>query len=396
MSWKDKYRQGSFRGIPFDVKAIESGFGRRQVTHEYPAQDLPFTEDLGRKYDEFTVDAYVIGSNYDVKRDRLIAACRDEASAGVLVHPYLGEKMVYCKGLRVRESSDEGGMAVLSMTFIEAGLPLYPSVVVDSAAAVSKKAEAVKTAAKASFLSKFTTSGPGFLATAAAEQVRAFGAAFNATMGPLRATAAEAAELARDIYSLQAAAEDIVLDAELLMDEVTGAIGKVRSAYQKGLQALDKLLGQSDEAYAGSTATPARKQQQKNHNAFLELVRSHAIAEASTEAVEAAYGSYEDAIDSRDLVLDYLDTETETTDNDDLYSALQALRAEVARGVPDQASQLPRLITVTPTTTTPALVLAYRLYGDASREEEIVARNLPRHPGFLIGGEALEVLSNAE
>jgi len=42
----------------------------------------------------------------------------------------------------------------------------------------------------------------------------------------------------------------------------------------------------------------------------------------------------------------------------------------------------------------PAIVLAYRLYGDAERADEIVARNRVRHPGFVPGGQPLEVLSN--
>jgi prophage DNA circulation protein len=47
--------------------------------------------------------------------------------------------------------------------------------------------------------------------------------------------------------------------------------------------------------------------------------------------------------------------------------------------------------------TQPALVLAQRLYGDPAsveaRAAEIVARNKVRHPGFVPGGVALQVLS---
>jgi prophage DNA circulation protein len=41
------------------------------------------------------------------------------------------------------------------------------------------------------------------------------------------------------------------------------------------------------------------------------------------------------------------------------------------------------------------LVLAYEQYGDVEREEEIFLRNkiLIKHPGFLPGGEVLEILS---
>ena len=42
-----------------------------------------------------------------------------------------------------------------------------------------------------------------------------------------------------------------------------------------------------------------------------------------------------------------------------------------------------RLVDVTPKESLPAVVLAYRLYGDATRAEEIVTRNKVIHPGFL-------------
>ena len=47
----------------------------------------------------------------------------------------------------------------------------------------------------------------------------------------------------------------------------------------------------------------------------------------------------------------------------------------------------------TPQATLPALVIAHRLYGDATRADEVCVRNNVRHPGALRGGMALEVLS---
>lgn len=42
-----------------------------------------------------------------------------------------------------------------------------------------------------------------------------------------------------------------------------------------------------------------------------------------------------------------------------------------------------QLVNVTPTETTPAVVLAYQRFGDATREGEIVQRNKINHPGFV-------------
>ncbi|MNJ70394.1 hypothetical protein D3C77_668450 [compost metagenome] len=42
-----------------------------------------------------------------------------------------------------------------------------------------------------------------------------------------------------------------------------------------------------------------------------------------------------------------------------------------------------RLVDVTPEQSLPALVLAYRRFGDATRAGEVVQRNRIRHPGFV-------------
>ncbi len=65
------------------------------------------------------------------------------------------------------------------------------------------------------------------------------------------------------------------------------------------------------------------------------------------------------------------------------------------RAVPGEASDLPRLLRYVPPATVPSLVLAHRLYGDVALEADLVARNRVARPGFMLGGQALEVLSAA-
>lgn len=398
MSWKDSLRAASFRGVQFFVESIESAYGRRQVTHEYPANDTPYTEDLGRKFDEFTVEGYLLGDDYPAQRDRMIAACRDHATAAVLVHPYQGEKSVYCTGLRTRESSDKGGMVVLQLTFREAGIAALPAAVADAQAAVAAKAEAAKEAAKQSFLQKYVTQGlPAYVLASASAAIGRFGDLFTGgLLGPLGGAAGDIADFAKQLDQIRATATDIALRADEAASNLRSAIGQVRGAYANGLEALNSLLEKVTPGERTSTAgmTAGRRQEQDNALAIIGLIRVTAIAEAASTAAAQDFPSYDDAIEQRNRLLDHIDADAETAD-DDTYLALMALRAELARGVPDATRQLPRIIRYTPMTTAPALVLAQRLYGDASREAEIVARNTPRHPGFMPGGRPLEVLSDA-
>jgi prophage DNA circulation protein len=53
---------------------------------------------------------------------------------------------------------------------------------------------------------------------------------------------------------------------------------------------------------------------------------------------------------------------------------------------------LPSVTQVVPQQTLPALVQAYQLYGDSTRDTDLVNRNLLQHPGFIPAGEPLEVV----
>src|SRR5688572_26751846 len=93
--WLQNFRQASFRGVGFLIDSVDSQFGRHVVTHEYPQRDIPFSEDLGRKARRFSMTAYLVGGDYMLARDVLIAACELPGS-GLLVHPYQGELQVVC------------------------------------------------------------------------------------------------------------------------------------------------------------------------------------------------------------------------------------------------------------------------------------------------------------
>jgi len=79
--------------------------------------------------------------------------------------------------------------------------------------------------------------------------------------------------------------------------------------------------------------------------------------------------------------------------NDDVYRAFESLRLAVVTDLRRRAVARPGLSSHTPQVTTPALVVAHRLYGDATRADEICVRNGVPHPGALRGGMPLEVLS---
>lgn len=413
MGWRDNYRAASFRGVPFFVESADSTHGRRQAVHEHAQRDVPYTEDLGRKAREFSVSGYLIGLEYQAQRDELIKAC-ETAGPGVLVHPYRGEMTVTCRGLGVSESSGEGGMCVVKLTFLEAGEASYPSAKVDTVNAISAKGNAVTAAAEQSFVSEFLTTGfPAYVADSAATGLAELGEFMAAPglsfAGDLQAASdfyAQAKGLASDAFGL-------VQQPLNMVSRITGLFGSIRSAFgSNAFSMLTSLFDRSPSSYIGSTATPSRQQQATNSLAMNALIRQVAVAEAAKAAVvtqtsvvsaggvpqtsvtPTIYDSYQAAIKVREELVDRIDAESEATPNDQVYVALSDLRTSVVQAVPNPEQDLARIVQYTPRETLPSLLVAYQIYGDAGRADEIAARNNPRHPGFLMGGNQLEVLAD--
>jgi prophage DNA circulation protein len=415
MAWRDNYRAATFRGVGFFVATADSSHGRRQAVHETAQRDIPYTEDLGRKSREFGITGYLLGKEYDVAREDLIKAC-EQAGPGVLVHPYRGELTVVCRGLTVSESSDEGGKCTLTLTFLEAGEASYPSAKVDSVNAISEKAGAVTEAGKENFVSDFLTKGyPSFVAEAATTQIKGLSDFLSSPEFIVSSDVQAVSDYYDQVKGIGSDAFELIQTPFALADKVAGAIGSIRSAF--GGRAFGMLMGlynqyfSSDDGNSGSR-TPSRQQVATNTNAVAGLVRQAAISQAAVAAVvtqttedvsnggtkttstPTKYDSYESAITVRTELADGLDEESETTTSDLVYVAVTDLRTAVVQAVPDPEQDLPRLATFSPRQTLPSLVVAYQLYGDAGRAEDIVVRNDPRRPGFLMGGKQLEVLAN--
>ncbi len=395
MTWRDNYRTASFRGAAFHVESADSNHGRRQAVHEFAQRDVPYTEDLGRKAREFSVTGYLIGKNYQIARDALVAAC-ETPGPGQLVHPYRGELTVVCRGLTVSESSQDGGMCRVSITFLESGKASFPSAVTDSINAIGKAGNSVTDAARGGFLSRFLTDGfPAFVRDAAAARLTQV-TDFLASPGfSLAGELDAAADYAYSVRELAADAYDLVLEPTKLADRLLDVFGMVRSAFGgNSFGMLSSIFSSFDDTYTGSTTTPSRQQQGANYDAMGELVRQVSISEAAKSAVVTEFPSYQEAIATREVLLEAIDEEAEYTTNDEAFVSLVALRAEVVRGIPQDGQRLPQLVEYVPPSTLPALVVAHNLYGNASGAEEITARDTPRHPGFLIGGQPLEVLAD--
>lgn len=373
MSWRDQLRQASFRSVECLYEAADREGGRRLVVHEYPQRDEPDIEDLGRRPRRFRLDLYLLASQlgdaYWPQRDRLTEALEAEGP-GTLVHPYYGAVEVHVESFSERYSTREGGMVRYACTFVAATAPRQPRRSLVTQDALLGAADDVDAAVRDRFLERWSTARlPEFVRDAADRVVDA----------------------AREALGLPTSVAVAINDAASVVDELQGARAELATL---GLPRIRRLRGFGDDLDDVPRSTPSKRQQADNQDAVVDVVRATVLTAAAEAAASTVFDSVDEAMAVRADLLAEIDDQALTAD-DPTFEALRALRAALVEDTGARGAGLPNVLTITPTEIEPALVIAQRMYGDARRAEDIVTRNNIRHPGFVPGGQTLEVLSDA-
>lgn len=379
MSWREQLQDASFRGVPFFVEERDLSGGRRKVVHEYPGRDKPYVEDMGRKAKPFSYQCYVLGDDYLAAAQALENAL-DRFGPGELVDPWIGRTRVDALEYRRKDHTKKGGYAEFSIEFIEAGDNKQPAAVVNSGAAVSSAVDALNEQATAVFVDSFSVAGQPRWSVdqindalgSLAQQIRGNTARLLSQIGQPNLLAA----------SLITAAGSVVREGELALLAFERAIN-----IGKGLPTIS----------IGSSIDAGRA---RNQWAMVSLARQAALGQAAAAASTTDLISRDDAtqlLQVADAAIEQLQSDVDPFGqpvDSSIYYAMSDIRAALVRHVQQTGLQLPRLRQFTPATTEPALVIAHRLYGDALRDGEIIQRNRIRDPGFVRGGESLEVLAD--
>lgn len=419
-TWEN-LRPASFRGVAFEVESHSESGGRRVELHEYPLRDTPYAEDLGKKAGKWQIEAFLVNgkSGYAERRDKLREAL-NASGPGTLIHPYLGELPVSVDGYSLKETTREGGYCTFSISFVEAGQPVEPDVEKDTAANVLDKAEAAKEAATAGFLDEYMP---------LLEDLEGLAGKVPALLS--EATAFLGTPLSI-LSRAQSAASSVLALPDRLASRILGYLGTIRQLggiATSGLKmnALTALLGKKSAGTAsswlvtsngviagivgetswpqagggsigGGTPSPetlgvvASTVANRAETPLIDLIAAGAVIEAAIESADADYGTADEALASRDAVIDAIDEVQRANCSDAVFTALSELAVAVNEDLTTRGAELPKLGSATLFMSMPALAASYRLYGDVGQADAIVARNRIRHPGRVPGGVPLEVI----
>ena len=173
------------------------------------------------------------------------------------------------------------------------------------------------------------------------------------------------------------AASLVYAPAELAA-ELRAAIGAITD--------IDRLTVLATSALATlpsvSSATANRTRQGDNQAALVELVRALATIALAERTGTESYRDRTVLTGARDVVVERLDARSESASTA-TFRALQSLRAAVVQHTDAQLRTLPRVVRASPGAVRPSLALAYAIYEDIGRADDIVGRNQLRRPGFI-------------
>lgn len=417
MSWTDRLQAASFRGVAFKVDGDDLQVGRRTVLHEYPGRDTPSVEDMGRETREYAISAYLIGPDFMAERDRLIEAL-EQVGPGELVSPWYGRMNVVVMGKqRISHSKQDGGMCIVSFTFVESGEDEWPSSTPLGSSLLAGRSISLLDRAQSAFASAFGLDGlPEWMSMATVEHASALLGDVADMLGSADGKMSAAMRLMQgDLGVLIPPPSTAWIFSRRLADVLDA--GKGSSTTARSLLSLSNRTAAASQTPSarpvGVWPSAAQDKQQADQlvNRVSELVRVNLIASSaqavalmpppsqptSTPARAPALDSvvvetpaeavdmptHDELEDTRQTVIAAIDKESERTTDDGVYRALRDLRRELVSTLRQQQQHASKLVTRTPSDTVPALVLAAEWYDDAGRADELIAKNNLSHPGFV-------------
>jgi prophage DNA circulation protein len=445
MSWKDRLKQASFRGVNFYVLESERESGIHTVVQELlpddtdvESQGIVYVEDFGQGLDTFSIEGYIIANaknNYDYMpdRDALIEALRVRKQ-GILSHPYYGDIEVYLVGrARIKESNSEGGIARFSMQFVQFNELPPPSKTIAADSGIDNSVSTNIAKLNDALVDKLNLSGVHLQTVA--DTIKNFVQGYIEAIRKIRGTISQYQSEAIGALSNIIITIDEIIDSPIdilnnLMEASTqllnvigfgvdtiygGTIGQYTGERRGNVTELNgenipEEIGTSyvngiidASQYSYINIPYVQNEQEDNVKLMLCYNKITLMAVISRIAIRINYNSKEIAIEYKnkiksameDVLLNIGDLVDLNLDDNQIYDAMNNIKNSFLSNFEIKILSIANSIeyTVAPNGMS-TLQIAYDLYNDLNRDIDIYNRNksIIKNPSFCPGGEVLKVL----
>jgi hypothetical protein len=406
--WISTHKQAAYRGVPFFVETNKVSPGQRLHVHEFMYSDTPYIEPLGQRAAKISVTAYVAGDEADSEAKALTAACLT-AGAGRLVLP-LEEFMVQCESCPRNFSKDKFGFIAFDLTFIREGAGERSSAPAAYLGQLVEWAARSVTGPLGGFLaSGFRTFGySSFVKESAADTIRDVAATLIALTERVRLDEDKGPELNTAITNLFAEADDLgqyggrgddysstsysrkefaAPDVPLLASRLVDVFELTREAMaaEDAIEVFGELTAYQP-AETLTPITPSGQRETANSAVLATAVRTAAAASYGAALVAREYTIRREVVAARATsatVFDAVLQDISVNGGNELFEAMTDIAGSVAQHMTVLLTELQPVLIVESGVSLPSLYWAQRIYGDASRAQELSSLNRVKHPSFM-------------
>ncbi|MGY3639813.1 DNA circularization N-terminal domain-containing protein [Pseudomonas sp. PK-RTE-24] len=402
MNWRDRLLPASFRGVGFWIDQAKTPVGRKGQLHEYPQRDLPFFEDLGQQAKTHDLTAFIIGPDCLEQRDKLLKAL--EQGRGELVHPWLGRLQVKVGECDMTHTRQDGGLVTFALKFYpDQPLP-FPTATVSTQKVLLAKADGLLGSAVARFEQAMT------LIKAARIGITNLRNSLTGVYEVIKEQLKPLIEQYRQITELVKAVKELPKEVAAEFKGLLGDIQELKAFAKEGYRGVIADVSQQLEAIRKADAPKITTGKDTNAaaQAMADLVQDTLIVKVAQWVASMPVATRALQLPSTPTVAQQAHqqvTRPEVPATDDLQ-ALQKDLVEALQGAKNKAdpehyqaisdvqdalvahlkavaSSGVRLVSKTFQESLPALVIAYKQFGDATRVTEVVQRNGVTNPLYL-------------
>lgn len=403
--WADSYQPATLNGVPFLVSSEVTAFGRRNDIAITAGTDLATFVDLGRSIRPINFTAFFIGPNYAPERNAFIKVVNTPGPYH-LIHPHYGPMFVVLndRGCRISHTDAAGKKSALQLSFTEVS-PTDFTKNLDTRLAVLGFATELDLALELtpptlpstdiSLLGKLQDLGllmsviEGKIASKlnVIEHLTSAVQAFNDGLAGIAATPGQ---MMTRINELMAATFKLFETARDLQPDPAG---DTRAAFDQVAvlnESMTELATFAEDELFVPPLAPSAVIDHSNRRGLSAGIRLSGLSSGCVQLVDTELDSADQALELQRQIVGMFDGAREENLSREVTKASRGLRGAISDHLRTIAGTLPQITEYTPESTLPAIVIAYRVHGDADRFGELVRRNRIPFPNF-VPSDPLEV-----
>ena len=372
MSVLNQLQQASFKGFTFLVPRESLSSRKKIAVHNYPNSDERYIEELGSTPEDFSITAIIHG--VDAIQQRInFARVLNEAGAGLLIHPSLGQIEVIATDFNSSSSDTEIGKFQFDISFKRSSGVISLNPELANAQAVSAIAQESARSLDESFIDQYINSS--FIEVIRVVATQSGDLADNVqvlvqNIENAISVAVESVEVV--IENLKSRGQIIVMDGEDYVSNLRSMYDGMLSVVPSPDGLLPTWLGNlffGSDRNPKSLITAQRIEEENNLSAVEEHSRINSLIYAFEAAAYATYETDEEVREVRDRLNEaYDDIVNESPAGSivytpDLRSNLQDLRNATRLSLDEAIANSWRVVDVAPNGSSLSL-MTYRFYGD--------------------------------